>query len=192
MSGVAKFGERPMTIREFLGFYEKQPDGEHWELIDGTPHMMTPPVIRHQIIAGNLEIALAHRVAAMGLSLVVVREVGIEMPGMPGYRPEPELTVIDADYDVDRRYVDRFHLVVEVLSPSDRRTLAKKLAFYRGHPDCHTIVLVEATEVSVTVHRRAGDGWRADTLVALDDVVETGFGPLGTLRDVYARTPLAR
>jgi Uma2 family endonuclease len=182
-----------MTIREFLGFYEKRPDGEHWELIDGLPHMMTPPLIGHQRVADNLLALLDRMIDRQALPLVAVRQIGLELPGEDHFRPEPEVAVIDGDYRLDQRHGPRFELVVEVLSPSDRRTIARKMAFYRGHEDCHTILIVEATELAVTVHRRAPDGWTATTLTALDDVVETGaWGPLGTLRDIYARTPLVR
>src|SRR4051794_6716462 len=51
------------------------------------------------------------------------REIGIELSDDSPYRPEPEIAVVDADINTTRRGVDRFYLIVEVRSESDRERL---------------------------------------------------------------------
>lgn len=183
-----------MRVQDFLAFLDGRPDEERWELIEGMPIMMTPPLIAHQRIASNLEQALNKAIAARGLDRRADREIGLQIESAPGYRPEPEVTVIDADYEHDR-YASRFYGVVEVLSATDharnprtgRVVIEDKIAFYRSHPFAEFLLVVEQDRMALTLHRRdAEGGW---TEARIDDpseaIVLPELGSIGTLAEAY-------
>lgn len=191
MTSAHTLPARTMTIREFLGFYETRPDGERWELIDGEPVMTPPPAIQHQAIILELTIRLLALIDGLRLSLVAVPQIGIVLPNVESFRPEPDVAVIDADFEAGQRHAPRFELVAEVVSPSDRRTQAKKLSYYRDHEDCHTIVLVQSRRIEIAIHSRTADGWSQSVLTDPDDeIVIAPWGTLCRVRDLYRRTPL--
>lgn len=184
-----------MQVYDFLGFLESRPDGERWELVGGMPIMMTPPKIAHRRIASNLERALNTAIEAAGLERRADREIGLQIEGTPGYRPEPDIAVIDADYEHER-YASRFYGIVEVLSATDLarnpRTgpvaIDDKLAFYRSHSSTEFILVASQDTMSIAVHLRGGDGiWQAP--VSLQDAADAldlpRIGSIGTVADMY-------
>ena len=50
----------PMTIEEFLAFYEERPPHEKWELIEGEPVMSPSATDWHQVNAGNIYMAIGN------------------------------------------------------------------------------------------------------------------------------------
>ena len=158
-----------MQVADFLAFLEHRPAGERWELVGGMPIMMAPPKIAHQRIASNIERALNNALEALGLQRRADREIGLQIEEVPGYRPEPEVAIIDADYENDR-YAARFYGVVEVLSATDtaanprsgRTAIDDKLAFYRSHAFAEFILVVSQNVMIVEMHLRDDNGiWLA-------------------------------
>lgn len=191
MSNAHTLPARLMTVDEFLGFYETRPDGEHWELIDGVPVMMTPPSMQHQIVASTIEQRLTQVLEGGNWPYLVVREGGLQLGTVPDFRPEPEIVVVDAGIDLTRSFAEQFYMAVEVVSPSDRRRLSRKIAFYRDHPSCHTILVVEPFLIEAELHTRRNGEWEQVRLCDPTSVVEIGpWGSLGTLEQIYRRTPL--
>jgi Uma2 family endonuclease len=125
----------PVKIRMLLDFLETRPEEERWELIDGKAIMMPPPKLGRQLIAGNLERRLNEALEVRKPEWLALREIGIELPDNDVYRPEPEVTVIDAGINLNQSYTDRFYFVAEVLSESAKpKHVALKVNFYRSHP----------------------------------------------------------
>jgi len=194
MGAVATYEPAKLTVDVFLAFVDTRSDEERWQLIDGVAVMMTSPRIAHQRIASNLERLLNDALEGRAPEWLASREIGIQIESAPTYRPVPEVTVTDADVDTTRHYVDRFHLVAEVLSDSDRRDAsALKLPLYRSHAPNRCVLLIEQKTVWVQVHtREPGAEWTAETLVSLDDVLSLpSFGLRCPVRDLYRNTPLA-
>jgi len=106
------------------------------------------------------------------------------------YDPEPDVAVIREDENPDPRYADRFYLVAEVLSESDKGIIESKRDIYRAHPSCMCILLVRQDRVEITVDRRAADGWRSQVLLAADELALPEFGLACPVRVVYRDTPL--
>lgn len=175
----------------FRAFLEARPSEERWELIEGLPMQSAAPRIAHQRIASNFE---RHLNAALRLhrpAWRADREIGIEVSSRSNYRPEPEVTVIDAATDTERSFTDRFYLVMEVPSASDRgRILESKVRFYRSHPHNRFIVIVEQDVIAVTLHERLDvERWRVETYKTLGDGLSLGdLGTICTLADIYADT----
>ena len=178
----------------FLDFLETRSQEERWQLLDGIPVMMTSPTLAHQLIASNLERLLNDALERHAPQWLAVREIGIQLADAPTYRPEPEITVTDANADLTRHHANRFHLVAEVLSDSDRRRASNvKLPFYRAHAPNRCVLLIEQVCARVEVHtREPGAEWTQTILASLDDVLDLpAFGLRCLVRDLYRNTALA-
>jgi Uma2 family endonuclease len=195
----------------FRAFQDGRPDEERWELIDGTPVMMTPPppLIDHNRIASNLERLLNDALALCEPDREAVQRPGLEIEVGPAaleglgfagaYRPEPDVAVIDDDPVAGRRFVDRAHLLAEVVSGTDDDPILPggvswidaKTRLYRAHEACRAVLVIEQRRIAVVVWERRPDGWDERRLTDPDDALDLlGFGlrcPVGAL---YAGTHL--
>jgi Uma2 family endonuclease len=117
-------------------------------------------------------------------------DIGVNIVSTVPYDPEPDVTVIREDENPDPRYADRFYLVAEVLSDSDKGIIESKRDIYHAHPSCTCILLVRQDRVEVTVDRRAGDSWRSQVLLHGDELALSEFGLTCPVKDVYRNTPL--
>lgn len=189
----------PSSIRMPMHIFEawraSRPDEERWQLIDGVPMMMPPPTLMHQKIASNLERALDDRLEALRNGMTVAREIGIKLPEVLDYLPEPDVAVIAEGFGLDQVYADRFYLVAEVLSGSDSDALiAAKLDFYKRHSSNRCVLLIAQDRMHVTVHEHLGEaGWSMREISAPDAELSVPLiGTICRLADLYNRTPLAR
>lgn len=178
---------RSLSVAQFLDFLESRPDEEKWELIDGSAIMTAPPIIGHQRIARNLERALNDRLEQARPEWIAEIEVGIELAGVSHFRPEPDVMVIDAAINPRQRYADRFHLVAEILSDSDRLSIVEaKLAYYQAHACNQAILLIRQDRMHVTVIARRENGWVELQLTAPGDMLDIdGVGPVCSLARLY-------
>jgi Uma2 family endonuclease len=179
-----------LSVASFRAWLASRPDEEHWELIEGVPMMMTPPNRRHQRIASNLEMLLNAAIARHAPGFAAYHDIGVNIVSTVPYDPEPDVAVIREDENPDPRYADRFYLVAEVLSESDKGIIESKRDIYRAHPSCMCILLVRQDRVEITVDRRAADGWRSQVLLAADELALAEFGIACPVRAVYRDTPL--
>ena len=189
-----------MNVATFMDFLETRSEEERWELIDGVPIMMAPPKMRHQRIASNLEKHLDAALRQRKPEWRVYREIEVVADEQGYYRPEPEIAVVDADIDDLKLHANRFYLVAEVLSASDRAKYGKqeptvieaKLAYYRSHESNRCILIVEQNKPEVIIHQRVADGaWPAEPKVLRsveDEIVIGEIGRVCTVGDLYADT----
>ena len=193
MTHLARFGPSPFNVALFHEWLDTRSPEEHWELIEGVAVMNLAPLVGHQRIASNFEHHLNDALARNKPEWRADREIGIELSDDSTYRPEPEIAVVDADIDTTRRGVDRFYLIVEVRSESDReRLFASKLDFYKSHPHNRWIVVVEQDRVDATIHERQEDGgWSSRRLSRASDRLTFGeIGEVCALGDLYRHTNL--
>jgi Uma2 family endonuclease len=182
-----------LTVEQFHAFRDDRPKGEKWELIDGVPIMMPPPTLMHQRIARNLETLLNARLQEVKPEWHADYEVGVWLKGDRKYNPEPDVTVIDTDFVIGQIYVERFYLVAEVLSDSDKKpVLAKKLRYYRAHEHNRCILFVRQDRVGADQYsRRARVGWSLRQLTRpTANLTFPDIGTVGRLGDLYRSTPL--
>jgi Uma2 family endonuclease len=193
MTHLARFGPSPFNVALFHEWLDTRSPEEHWELIEGVAVMNPAPLVGHQRIASNFEHHLNDALARNKPEWRADREIGIELSDDSPYRPEPEIAVVDADIDTTRRGVDRFYLIVEVRSESDReRLFASKLDFYKSHPHNRWIVVVEQDRIDATIHERQEDGgWAMRRLSRASDRLTFGeIGEVCALGDLYRHTNL--
>lgn len=187
-----------MTGSQFRAFQEDRPGHERWELIAGIPMMMTPPKLAHNVIAGNLQHLLTTALAAHDRQCLAVQRVGIELVGIDDYKPEPDVAVIDANYDADQRYVDRVYLIAEIVSSTDEdivddkgtKRVDDKRGKYLLHQPCEAILVVQQERIEVHIDMRREKEWSSQTLGA-DDIIDLpSFGLRCKVSALYENTPL--
>jgi Uma2 family endonuclease len=190
MVGALRRNSPILSVPSFRTWLASRPDEEHWELIEGVPMMMTPPNRRHQRIASNLESLLNAALKRHNPMLAAYHDIGVNIVSTVPYDPEPDVAVIREDENPDPRYADRFYLVAEVLSESDKDIIESKRDIYRAHPPCTCILLVRQDRVEIIVERRSVEAWRSQVLHEADELVLPEFGLTCLVRDVYRDTPL--
>src|ERR1700733_5395684 len=174
-----------LTVASFRAWLRSRPEEEHWELIEGIPMMMAPPNRRHQRIVSNLELLLNAALRRHDPSLAAYHDIGVNIISGVPYDPEPDVAVIRDDENPDPRYADRFYLVAEVLSDSDRDIFEGKRAIYRAQPSCTCILLVRQDRAEIVVDLRAGEGWHSQVLGDADELALPEFGFCCPVKDVY-------
>lgn len=184
-----------MSVELFRQFVADRSDKERWELIDGVAMMMAPPTLAHQCIASNLQLLLNRALESHSPTLVALQTIGVNIaPTVEDYDPEPDVVVIDhlAVETPDERYADRFYLVAEIVSQSDRVDADRKRAIYKLHETCTCILTVQQERVEVRVDLRSNARWTDEKLTKPDDLlVLPDFGLRCKVSDIYRGTPLA-
>ncbi len=188
-----------MTGAEFRLFQQSRLDHERWELIAGAPVMMTPPTIAHNWIATNLSRLLNETLAAHDPSRIAIQRTGIEL-GTGDFRPEPDVCVIEADFGLGQRFVERVYLVAEVVSASDEvlavpgtqeRWIEAKRRIYRAHAPCEVVLIVQQDRIEAEVDLRIVEAWQSSTLSGGEAELHLpAFGVRCQLGDLYDGTPL--
>jgi Uma2 family endonuclease len=182
-----------VTLDQFHAHRDSRPKEEKWELIDGAMTMMPPPSLTHQRISKSLLLLLTARLALIRPEWQADMEIGVLLPKDERYNPEPDVTVIDADFDPDRIYAERFYFVAEVHSPADKpRILDLKRAYYQAHEHCRGCIFVRQDRIEAEFVVRSTGGWTARTLTVPSDVVDIpDIGVIGSLGELYRYTHLA-
>ncbi len=189
-----------LSMEQFHAFYNERPEREKWELIDGVALMMSPPTLMHQRLSRNLETLLNVHLAKKKPEWQADREIGVWIPQDERYNPEPDVTVIDTEIGLDQVYAERFYVVAEVLSESNRPELqlgsdqpvylAKKLAYYKAHEHCRAILFIRQDRIEATFYTRP-DAFAPVLLTNPDDrLAIPDIGDIGSLADLYRHTPL--
>jgi len=199
MATETQHAARPgrMTAMQFRELQHHRPDHERWELIAGVATMMTPPTLAHNRIAGNLERLLDDALASHDPERLATQRPGVELAS-GNYRPEPDVGVIDADYQPNQRFVDRVYLLAEIVSDShamrvpgtDRTWIDVKRAIYLDHPACAAVLIVEQDRMEVRLDARTDQGWVSTTLGPADNLDLPSFGLGCAVADLYEGTPL--
>lgn len=191
MVGALRQHSPMLSVVSFRSWLESRPEEEHWELIEGVPMMMTPPNRRHQRIASNLESLLNAALKRHNPALVAYHDIGVNIVSTVPYDPEPDVAVIREDENPDPRYADRFYLVAEVLSESDKAIIESKRDIYRAHASCTCILLVRQDRAEIIVDHRTASGWNSQVLQADDRLILPEFGLDCAVKDLYGDTPFA-
>jgi Uma2 family endonuclease len=186
-----------MSAERFRAFQNSRPDHERWELIAGVPMMMAPPTIAHNRIAGNLGRLLNDALATHDAARLAMQRPGVELSSRD-YRPEPDVGVIDADYEANQRFVDRAYLLAEVVSDTDELTVPEtdatwidvKRNIYLAHPACEAVLIIEQDRMEVRADVKTDKGWTSQKLGPADTLRLPGLGLTCAVAHLYKGTPL--
>ncbi len=159
MVGIPVIDPGPMTVDEFYAFTDTRPDEEKWELIGGEPVLNAAPSPLHQLIVGNVILALGFRGRETNAFWVVIPGPGIRVSDTD--RPEPDVVVTPADQrlsDPQERDIENVIVAFEVLSPSTKgRDLRWKRAAYASLPSLTHYIAIAQDAVDVVVFARDND-----------------------------------
>ena len=153
---------------------------------------MAPATHDRRRITSNLEGLLNKALESHRPAWTAYQRVGLNLaPITPDYDPEPDVVVVDADGSDDERYSDRFYLVAEVVSSSDKKTVESKRGIYQRHPDCRCVLVIQQDRFDVGVAVLTDGSWTEHRLAKADDqLVLEEFGLRCTLADLYRGTAL--
>jgi Uma2 family endonuclease len=177
--------EKRMSLAEFLEW----DDGTQtrYELIDGRPRAMAPPIEAHGSIVANLARHVGNRLKP---PCRVVVEAGITPPDRSDTWYQADLVVTCALAERGARAIAAPRLIVEVLSPSTAaHDRGVKLADYRRIASVEQILMVSSEDRHVEVWRRAEEGWRVQDLIgdaAFPLAIDGQPLPLATIYDGVA------
>lgn len=173
-----------MTLEEYFAFEDQSPIRH--EYVNGVLYAMTGPSLRHNRISQRLCQAFAERVRG-GPCETFISEVKLLLKTAVDHVVYyPDVIVDCRPKDRGDCYVRNPKLVVEVLSPSTRRTdQTEKLLRYQSIESIEEYVLVEQDRHRVTAHRRA-ERWQPQDYIGEQALAE--FRSIGLslpLRQIY-------
>jgi Uma2 family endonuclease len=153
---MSKPAERPrlMTVEEFLA-QDFSHDERRYELVDGVPVAMNPPMAPHARMVMELGSALRSRLRR---PCAVYAGGGARREDDPHNYRVPDLAI--SCTRSREHWVEAPQVAVEILSPSDTKgKLDLKMPFYRSLPSMEEILLVRVDRRHVEHWRREGELW---------------------------------
>jgi Uma2 family endonuclease len=151
--------------------------------------MMAPAGLVHQRVASNFRDLLNAAFAAKDLDLYAFGDIGVRIPEVLDFQPEPDVAVVPGMPDA--YYAEHFQLAAGVLSPSNTRKLIDtKLRLYCKAPDNLYAVAIDPRKFWVEIYAKSCK-WDPVVLKRPDDAIEMPeFGLRCLATDLYRRTPL--
>jgi Uma2 family endonuclease len=110
-----------MDVDEFMAFIEPRPHTERWDLIEGVAVRMAPLTYADLRVVLDLCALLNRAFDSKGLDLFAYHHVAIRIPGLRNFQAQPDVSVVPGIATSDL-YSGRFHLVAEILSPTNTRS----------------------------------------------------------------------
>jgi Uma2 family endonuclease len=169
-----------MTIAEFLAW--DSGDDLRYELVDGTPVAMNPPVAPHARLVILLGGAIERRLKP---------PCGVYAGGGARH-PDDEMTYRVPDLAISctpsrRHWVEAPEVVIEIASPStEKKDVSVKLAFYRSLPSVREILLVRTERRHVEHWRREGEHWSVRDLIGNAAIALERLAEPVPLEEIYA------
>jgi Uma2 family endonuclease len=154
---VSEAVERRMSLDEFLHW----DDGTdtRYELIDGVPVAMAPPVEAHRILAMRLGSRIDAALQTRRPCNAQI-EPGVVRPDRPNSYYVPDIAVTCEPNAPGRQAMVAPILVVEILSPSTERSeRCLKLAVYQQIVSVREILLIDADSRHAEIYRRENSHW---------------------------------
>jgi Uma2 family endonuclease len=171
--------EPRMTVSEYFGF-EKRFEVRH-EYVDGELREMLDEKIRHNIIVGNIVVALGSIAETRGCDVFAL---SIKLQTGPTSFRYPNV-IVTCESSTDEYVVFDPCALFDVQSehPSDAST---KLVEYLKLPSLQRYVMLRQNERSAIVYKRGLDGWLVEFLEADGEVSLPCLDATLKLEQVYA------
>lgn len=156
-SAMKPLPQTQMSVDEYLAWSEDNPG--RYELVQGEVFAMAAERARHANTRVAVFDALRSALRAASVPCRAMPDgMTVRITAHTAYEPDA-LIYCGPRIDPDAVEVKNPIIVVEVLSPSTRRTDAsEKLAGYFQVPSIHHYLMVDPDRRTVVHHRRAGDG----------------------------------
>jgi len=182
-----------MTVAEFLAW--NPGDGQPWQLVDGEPQAMAPGGRTHGALQGELTRLLGNHFVETGRPCSAITEPGIVPHVNAGHNYRvPDLTVTCAGYEIEEYAVSDPVLIVEIMSPSNRKETWANVWTYTSIPSVQEILVLHSTAIAADLLRRLPDGsWpKQPQSIAGGDLTLASVGFRCKLSALYRTTRLAQ
>ncbi len=148
-----------MTATEYLQWYEDQPKGKRYELVDGVPYAMSPERVRHGRIKGIAFIALRAAITKQNLPCEALPDgMSVQIDEDTVYEPDA-LVVCNQELDGDEIVIPNPVIVVEVLSPGTKNTdTGAKYHAYFSLPSIRHYLVIDPIAKIIMHHFRTERG----------------------------------
>lgn len=173
------------TPEEYLAV-EETAEVKH-EYVGGRVYAFAGAGWNHNVLVSNLHFLLRSQLGS-GPCLVLGSDMMLKAAEDVFYYPD--LLVCCDPTDTGPRYVRRPRVVIEVLSPSTRRTdLTEKAAAYWRVPSIEVYLIVDPDAQRVQVLRRGSETWQIELLSQPEHHVRLeSLGFAASLAEIYERT----
>jgi Uma2 family endonuclease len=160
-TGVAR-----MTADEFIAWAIQQPEGRHYELVDGEVVAMAPERAGHARTKGRVHEALGRAIRAAGVTCEAYPDgMSVRVNASTVFEPDA-LVRCGAPLDDDAIEVTDPVIVVEVVSPSSNsRDSGAKLEAYFCIPSVRHYLIFMTRNPAVIHHQRDDSGAIATRIV---------------------------
>jgi len=147
------------------------------EYLGGTAYAMSGGSAHHNLIAGNLYVALRQHYKPQGCRVFQENmKVRITWDSHPYYYYPDVMLCCDPKDKGDEYFCERPCVLVEVLSDSTSRTdRVEKLRAYQQLPSLHHYLIVSQQAMFVTLHSRGND-WQPAIFTAVEDLITLDCG----------------
>lgn len=182
-----------VQIKSESNYYTAQ---DYFEIDDNTPEQkfeyfwgkltaMTGTTTTHNIIAGNMLIAIANQIS--NKCRLFMSDVRLEVKKNAIYFYPDLILTCDAEDIKNKKSISNPCLVVEVLSPStEAKDLNEKLDSYTKIPSVMYYIVVGQTPFSVKVYERANDFWKFVLYTQAEDIIPLPLLELSLkMTDIY-------
>jgi len=194
MSALTKSAEAEpeMTVAEFFAWAEET-DGL-WQLVDGVPVAMSPATRTHGAIQSELCRLIANALLENGAPCSVITEPGV-IPRVNANKNVrvPDVAVVCGGYDTEEIALTEAVVVIEILSPGNKRQTWANVWTYTTIPSVKEIAVFLSQAIGARLLRRQPDGsWpkEPETLESGDFALES-IGVRFPLAAAYRTTRLA-
>jgi Uma2 family endonuclease len=155
-----------MTVAEFLQW--DSPGGYLWQLVDGVPVAMAPPVPLHGAIQNEIGRVIGNHLIERGGKCTAITTPGI----IPPFQSDrnfmvPDLAVTCSAADMAGKALHEPILLIEILSPSNHAETWRNVWAYMTIPTLREILVIRTASVGVDLLRREDDGKWPDRPLAI-------------------------
>ena len=174
----------PITVEEYLRLEERSP--LRHEYVGGRVFVLQGSTARHNRIASNIH-ALMHEMSREGPCAAYIIDLKVRAARDRVYYPD--VVLICAPHDGDALMFDEPCIVVEVTSPSTRRTdRGEKVDAYLALPSLRGYLVVEHDRPYVTLYTRFGpdDAWGREEFVTAGSIPLPCVSAPISLEAIYA------
>ncbi len=182
-----------MTVAEFLEWCPD--DGQHWELVDGTPRAMAPAKVAHGQLQTEVGALLRNHLLDRGSACSVVTAPGVVPRVHANYNMRvPDLGVTCAPSSPNDTHLADPVLLVEILSPSNQADTWANVWAYATIPSVREILVMHSLTIRAEILRRGADGdWPAEPeIVTAGELRLDSLDYRAPIAALYRTTPLAR
>ena len=148
-----------LTAQQFMAWYDQQPDGRRYELLEGVVHEMQSERVIHGRIKRRIGNVLERQIAKNQLGCeLFIDGMAVRVDGETVFEPDALVRCGERLPDELTLILDPL-IVVEVNSPSTQRidALHKLAGYFRNPSILHYLILIPATK-TILHHQRMPDG----------------------------------